>query len=165
MSKTYTIRKSKHAAKPRMIGLWLNKKTISYRVAFDLNCRYQFNNADQLDLNKLFGIGFLWSHHKDSARFGWRYNEDTNKIEVFTYCYVGGERISEYMTSLSFNRSYDFSITVEDDCYRFAVRKDNGTHGHTVFFNHRKRIAYPLGVYFGGNNPAPHSMNIYMKKL
>lgn len=163
--KTYTISKGKHAAKPRMWAVWRNKKSLAYRVTFDLNCKYNLGLPDQLDVNKLFGIGYLWHHHKDSARFGWRYNPDKNRIELFAYCYRSGNRVIEYMTDVDFNRSYDLTIAVHFDSYLFTVRKDGGVFTKEVKHYHEKKIGYALDVYFGGNQTCPHQMNIYLRKL
>jgi len=148
-----------------MLGLWVDKKRISYRVVFDSNCRYDLGNNNQLDINKLFGIGFLWSHHTDSARFGWRYNNDTKKFELFTYCYVSGKRTWEYITSVEPNVSCELTIDLHFGSYFFTIKRGSNIFQKEVKHFHTKKIAYPLAPYFGGDEKAPHTMNIYLYKL
>lgn len=161
--KTYTIKKGQHYSRPRLIKVRFKNKAISFRVSFDQSCRYDIG-AEQGDINKLVGIGYLWSHHKDSARFGWAYNKDSGKIDIYTYCYISGKRVSELFYSCSFDRSYDFTIEPHFGSYIFKVK------GHVEYIKevkhfHTKQINYLLAPYFGGNIKAPHDIKIYMKEL
>jgi hypothetical protein len=42
-------------------------------------------------VNKLFGFCFGFGVHKNSARFGWTYNKETNKIDIWCYFYNDGK--------------------------------------------------------------------------
>jgi hypothetical protein len=161
--KTYTIRKGKHYSQPRLFKVRFKNGSVSYRISFDQSCRYD-TGPEQGDISKLFGIGYLWSHHKDSARFGWTYNKDSGKIDIYTYCYVSGKRVSELIYSCSFDRSYDFTITPEFGKYIFKVKGITEVVREVPHF-HEKKINYLLGFYFGGNVPSPGYMKIYMKEL
>ena len=159
---TYTIKKGRHYSTPRLFKLWFKSKPLSYRISFDQSCRYDIG-AEQGDINKLFGIGFIW-HHQDSARFGWVYNKEADKIDIYAYCYVDGKRLAELFYSCGFDRSYDFTIEPHFGSYIFKVR------GTTVYTKeikhfHTKNICYPLMPYFGGTRKAPRDMHIHMKKL
>lgn len=162
--KVYTIRKGKHRAWPFRFGLYLSKKKIRFRVVFDMSCKYQLPGEDQGDINKLFGIGYFPDHHKESARFGWRYNEDINKIELFAYCYVNGKRITELITTVPFHQSHVLEIEITDHLYYFNVYKDSFKATFVTTHNHTRKWGFPLGVYFGGNQPAPHKITIEMNK-
>ena len=71
----YRIHKGKHRAWPPVFGLFW-KKEMSRDVYFDLSAKYDLpGDADDEDVNKLFGFGFFPSHHIESARFGWRSEE------------------------------------------------------------------------------------------
>lgn len=62
--------------------------TISRRVKFNSNCAYDLGNEDQKDWNKVFGICFgVRGIHKNSLRFGWRWNTMKQKIELCTIVY------------------------------------------------------------------------------
>lgn len=162
---TYTIQKAKHRAWPFRFGLYLTKKSISFRVTFDVSCKYDLGDEDQLDINKLFGVGYFPSHHKESARFGWRYNNDINKVEIFAYCYVNGWRVTEFITAVPLHKSCDFQLRIRNDSYYFKVIKDAFESSATVAHSNKRKIGYPLGVFFGGDQTAPHKIKIEMKKL
>ena len=66
MPTTYTIKAGKHRAWPFRFGLYWFKKKICFRVSFDQSCKYQLADDDQLDINKLFGVGYFPNHHKDT---------------------------------------------------------------------------------------------------
>ena len=50
-----------------------------------------FATDDHLDVNKLFGMSYGF-HHKNSARFGWRWDLEKNLVEILGYTYVNGVR-------------------------------------------------------------------------
>lgn len=160
----YTIKKGKHRACPPMIGLFYDKKVMSRRVTFDRSCAYTLPGEDQEDINKLFGIGYFPSHHTDSARFGWRYNPSTDKIEILAYCYVNSERLIYPLASFDFNKEYTLELQINDDTYSFYVQTNFAKFGFAIPKTHKKVFGFPLGLYFGGNNPAPHKMKIKIIK-
>lgn len=159
---TYTIKKGKHRAKPLMFGLFLKKK-LSYRVSFDTSAKY-FIGQDQDDTNKLFGIGFFPHHHKESARFGWRYNENLNRIEILAYCYVNGNRIIDLITTVPFHVSHKMELLISKRNFVFTVYKELPM-VLVIEHNRHKKIGYRLGCFFGGNQPAPQTITIEMKKV
>ena len=180
----YTIKHGHHRAKPLGLGLYLNKKTIAFKVLFDTSCKYHIDGEDMEDINKLFGISYVpWymaplamfssvflslfrnQHHNDSARYGWRYNENLNKIELFAYCYVDGKQIRELITTVQFNQFHHMQINTTPTFYSFIVKKDGFEVTTQVQHNNSKKFGYPLGIYFGGNQPAPKTITIEMKKL
>lgn len=159
------------------------------KVVFDFSCCYTLPASDQLDTNKLFGVGFvewwrlvwLWitwpvfallsrdRHHKDSARVGWYYDPDKKKIVVVAYCYIGGTRTVVPVCDISINRPYLIELTRTPGAYEIKVMAYEAPYmvlGMVVIpAKHNKRFTYPLGLYFGGNNPAPHTMTIEMKRV
>lgn len=165
------------------LGIYYNKRTIAFKVMFDTSCKYLLPGEDQQDINKLFGIAYVpwyliplaiishWfialfrnQHHHNSARFGWRYNENINKIEIFAYCYVDGKRISDVVAMVPFNQFVEMQIEIGPTFYLFSVKKDQIELSTQVEHSNKKKWGYPLGVYFGGNQPAPKTMKVEMKK-
>jgi len=161
---TYTIKKGRHRSGLK-IGLYWNKKCIAYKVMFDNSCKYHINGEDQQDINKLFGVGYLPTHHKDSARFGWRYNEDVNKVELFAYCYVNGKRQIKQIVTIPLNRWFDAEIKVYSDHYFFTITYNGIQYRDIIKKTHSKKIGYRLNPFFGGNNPAPKTINIEIKRI
>lgn len=165
---TYKIHRKKHRAWPVKLWLWLNKKTITKRVTFHFNCQYDLGTADQDDHNKLFGIGYLWSHHTDSARIGWRYDNKVKRLIVSAYCYVSRQRIAVDICHAMMNKPYLITLNIEDGFYELkVVVADTGylLGSTSIPYWHKKKWSFPLGFFFGGNQPAPHSMSIEMKNV
>ena len=119
------------------------------------------------DINKLFGIGYFWGHHTDSARFGWRYEPEIDKIEIFAYCYVNKERVERWLCDVRFNEQNLFGISVQKNNYFFwVINSNSGTpvSSETINKDHKKKFSYSLGAYFGGDARAPHKMKIKFDK-
>lgn len=149
--------------------LWYNKQSIGCRIIFTESCLYDLpGTEDDEDVNKLFGIGYFPGHQVNSARFGWYYDAKKFHLSLCCYCYLNGERISSVIGAASIGKAYDFSLKIKDGQYQFMVKE---THTGTVVASesistgHHKKWAYPLGLYFGGNNPAPHKMTFDISKI
>lgn len=165
-----TIHKGKHrpAWSWLQMRLWFKKRSIRKVVSFSFNCKYDLKSKDQHDTNKLFGIGYFPNHHKESARFGWRYDNAVNRFVISAYCYVSGKRVIEQICSVVANHRYKIQLDIFKDHYLFIVSdfETPVVYGSKMIpFKHKKKFGFPLGLYFGGNNPAPHEMTIEMKKL
>lgn len=161
----YTIRKYTHRARPVRIGLYIGGKVITKHVVFTPSCRYYLDPPDNMDINKLFGIGYLWSHHKNSARFGWRYNEITDRIEIFAYCYIRGHRDIVPITAVQIGEQVTFRLTaMRHGEYNFEVTREDENYVYkAVKKPHHGWIGFPLGIYFGGNKTAPDTIKIEMR--
>lgn len=165
----YVLKQGRHRAKPPVFSLWFGKKTLHRKVYFHTNCGYSLEGEDMFDVNKLYGIGYLWNHHQNSARFGWRYNPMTEKIIISAYCYDKGERIVREMCEIDRNRWYSFGLTIIQDRYLFQVNEVTKDYSRriasaSISFTHKKKWSYRLGIYFGGNKPSPREMHIEIKK-
>lgn len=162
-----TIFKGAHRAWPLSLGIWYKKKDVTKLVTFDDTCAYSIEGEDMYDINKLFGIGYFFSPHTDSARFGWRYNDDTDLIELFAYCYVNKELVDWYLGDLIMGRQYFLSITIRDGRYEFLAvdiklgRKVGET---TIKKKHQKKFSYPMSLFFGGQKRAPHKIKVKFEK-
>jgi hypothetical protein len=156
---TYTIPKGKHRGRPLKLGLWYGKRRLHKCLCF-LTHQDEIAGADAYDTSKLFGIGYLWNHHKHSARFGFVYNKHSRRYEIYAYVYDNGNRTIKYLADCEVGNYYQFAIIVMDTHYLFTV------YGHAsteIPHSHKKKWSYPLGIYFGGNKPAPNELKIEMK--
>jgi hypothetical protein len=159
-----TIKKGKHRPQALSLGLFFNKTSIRKRVLFHDNCRYLLPGTDQQDINKLFGLGYFWSIHKDSARFGWRYIPEMDRILIFAYCYVNGVRIAEKIGAVRLNQYYEFHLLISDAGYTFNLQNDfGGWQKAYIEKSHGKKFSYPAGLFFGGNRPAPQNISVEIK--
>lgn len=156
-----------HRALPLRIGFWWRCNSFAWVVKFTDSCRYDLGNNDQIDTNKLIGIGYLPGHHKDSARFGWRYDTAKGQIEILAYSYVNGQRIIQSLCFCEIGKEYDLFLKVLSNCYYLSVcnRGTPKVNGFAwVNHNHNKHFKYRLGVFFGGNRAAPQQMTIELKR-
>ena len=158
----YFIQKGNHSSLnfPNIISI--RKSELRYHIMFTESCKYDIGE-DQSDINKLFGIGYLPWHRRNSVRFGWRYVSETNKIEILAYWYISGKRYSHSMCSVDFGKWYDYSIRNNSDSHLLTVCDKYGHPivTHTIELK-PKFFGYKLFPYFGGNKKAPHTMVINM---
>lgn len=140
---------------------------MSRDVVFGLNCMYDLPGTDDdLDVNKIFGFGYLWDT-KESARFGWNYNPTTGRIDVFAYYHVGGQRDFKKICDVVMGINHLMILTVTPFSYGFSVindRKGDVIGSEIVPKRHKKKWSYNLGMYFGGTLPAPNDVTIEINK-
>lgn len=164
------IPEGQHHAWPPIWGLH-TKKWMERDVVFDETAAYNLpGTQDDNDVNKLFGFGYVnGGHHEDSARFGWNYSEEINRIILFAYCYVNGQRIIQSICSVSPHKKVRLLISISNDHKYFFSVHDGYENFRAIGilqvpFTHNKEWKYKLGCYFGGNNPAPHDITIKISK-
>jgi hypothetical protein len=167
----FSIHTGKHRAWPWYWLAWfpllLGRKMLRRRVTFFHDTKYRLAKVeDQADHNKLFGLSFL-RPHRNSARFGWRYDPGIDKFILSAYCYVNGERIVEDLCECYAWHFYDCELMVTEPDYLFTVRNEKGTvmAAAAISTGHRKNLALLLGPYFGGNNKAPETLTFSLKKI
>ena len=161
----YKVKASEHRFKPRSLGLVFSK-SVSKQICFDYSCKYDLKTSDQMDLNKLFGVGYWPHHHKESARFCWRWNTDTEAMEIWAYVYSRGERMSQFVCQVKMGAFYNYRLYVEKGLYVFVVTDNKGFRcsKSVTVQKHMIMVGYKLGAYFGGNSPATHDMIIIKSK-
>ena len=149
----YTIKKGNHRS------TWLPKFTckneVVGKVTFLGDFSYEIFNQE--DTHKLTGISDNWSHHKDSIRLGWRWNLQTEELEIMVISYVNGQRTIKKLTVAETDREYDFSIRIEKDYYFVIFNKDSLLLPRKSKWN---CLHYRLGFYFGGKESAPKTFQI-----
>jgi hypothetical protein len=160
----YTIKKGNHYASGINFGTFSGKK-ISRTAAFDSSCKYDLGDADQLDINKLYGFS-EGLHQTNSARFGWRYNLNTDKIQLLAYVYNNGDVINEWEADTLLGEVACFTnvyteIEVTESYYVFRAT----INGKIIVKSITRTVnGYPSGYllypYFGGNKVAPHDILI-----
>lgn len=182
------VKKGKHRFTPISFGLFYDKPYLRRTVSFEGSCWYNISSNTspgalnpsspdydpddpQLDINKLFGIGYIagGGHMQDSARFGWRYDVFSGRILLFAFCHINGQMFYKDLCLINFCKKYILSIEIDDKGYDFVVvnyKEPNSIIAeYRVAHNHDKKWAYLLGPYFGGNLPAPHDMELHLDKV
>lgn len=172
---TITIHKNKRRPRWWFFLLWpyigYNKKSITRKVTFHLNWQYKLTakgddpDADDMDVNKLFGIGYFWNK-KESARFGCNYNNQTKKIDTFAYYHVNGQRDFTLVAEVLIGIEYLMTLNIHDMSYAFSVVNPEGNTLGNVMIpkTHKKKWSYKLGAFFGGTQVAPHDITTEIKK-
>lgn len=157
----FSIEKGEHYSNRRHLEL-LQYNTLSFQAKFDESAEYVLEKGFQDSKNKLLGFSDCnSSHHENSARFAWQWFN--NRIEIFAYCYVDGERVESFLGTVEMGEVAHYEIRISESSYTFIfkdqkteIARKNECNVGTYF------ILWP---YFGGQIPAPHEVNIYLRRL
>jgi len=141
------------------------KKNKSFSIVKDFeftpSTMYHFDDADQFDVNKLFGFS-IGMHHTNSFRFGWRPSKDLLKMEIGAYEYHNKVRVFILpLCEVEIGKNYKYEINYLSDKkqVQYKIVEDNNTLvTHISNVDVKKYWGYKLGLYFGGNKKAPHDM-------
>ncbi len=136
---------------------------LKFVVKFDSSAIYTTTNpSNQYDINKLYGFSDNNSvHQKFSARFGWRWSDKA--LHIFAYVYNDGIRISKELGTVQIGEENTCSVRVLDQRYVFLLNKISDTLHRSSTTS--AGVGYKLFPYFGGNEFAPHDINIKIKEL
>jgi len=140
-----------------------NYNELKFIVKFDSSAIYQTaSSANQLDINKLYGFSDNNDdHHRFSARFGWRWSE--GGLHLFAYTYNNGEMSYEELGTIRIGNEYTCSIRTISTDYIFTLNE--GTKTMPRASTTATAIGYKLYPFFGGDETAPHDINIWIKEL
>jgi len=160
--KTYTIPQGKHSS-----GSFLDHPTNS-RIKFDfiLNESAIYTSEipeNQHDVNKIYGMSdFGVRHQKYSIRLGWRYLN--NELELCWLRHEEGRHSSATIRTIEPNVIYNAVIDITTVYYVIVID------GDTTMVRRRPEgywgliRRYYLYPYFGGNEYAPHDINIKIRE-
>ena len=157
----YVIPKGKHDGSFKMQSLQSHK--LQFNAMFDQTAIYESQiPVNQHDINKLMGFSDCNSHHhENSARFGWRWLNDS--LEIHAYVYNDGERSSEYIGIVELNETFAYEISMNRDYYVFSLEGSEPVHMERTN-GCTKGLYYMLFPYFGGNETAPHDILIKIQQ-
>ena len=154
----------------RKVGVLFSPTEVSATVTFDSSCIYPVGTGlgqiDDQDWNKVIGLGFVGSknqditvgtppHQIDGARVGWRWNPTRGRIDLGAYVYVDGKRTDFKVAETALNTPTRLTIKIDYDRKLYQVLG-----GKPIPFTHNKTFGYKTGLYFGGNQPAPHRIRV-----
>ncbi len=162
----YNIQSGNHFS-DGLNGNILSTDHIDFLARFNETAIYTATTkSNQNDINKLYGFSDCnCDVEKNSARFGWNWSPSKNKIQIYAYIHVDGKIINPtYMGTVNFNEEASYSIYIVGQSYNFNFN------GNLVNIKSRgcgeqrdiRGILYP---YFGGDDTAPHQINISIKQL
>ena len=167
--KKYLIKQGEHYPKGFHLGITF-RPSIIFEAYFDANCLYDLKGGDNYGINKLYGFTATYYQHKQSARFGWRCLDGKN-IQIVTYTY---NQETDILGTVKPQELFTCGIVDLEESYLYAFKKESKS--SESFYHNAKQILvsgkpdwflfhYKLFPYFGGNQPAPHNMNIYIKNI
>ena len=119
----YIIKKGRHYSNWFNFPFFTLRRSIKFQFMIDSSSHYTFNNEDDYDWNKLFGLSNSWNHHQSSARIGWRrLNEEQYQICLYTY--DNGVRVISREMNLDYNTYYGARIIVSTNNF-YLLFKDS----------------------------------------
>ena len=157
-AKDYGIPAGNHYAQQTGVALFRGD-TIRFKAMFDSSAIYDLGNEDQLDANKLYGAADCSGNHmENSARFGWRWNQ--NRLEIMAVTHRAGTFYIEYVGVAQPGKAYDFEIRLSEDKSEYLYRFQGTTVHMARGCSASVMSGYKLYPYFGGNQVAPHAVRI-----
>ena len=157
----YVIPKGEHYANGNDFTA-LDISELKFTVRFDSSCIYKTASPEnQFDINKLYGFSDNGALHQQySARFGWRWSDGA--LRLFAYTYNNGVRSSRELGIVPIGEDVHCSIGVTGKGYVFVVDEKSETMERLSTSSTAK--GYRLYPYFGGDEPAPHDVHIWIKE-
>jgi hypothetical protein len=156
----FTIRAGQHFANNNTYKL-IETQELKFTVKFDSSAVYTSSlPVNQFDINKLYGFSDNNAgHHQYSARFGWRWSDGA--LRLFAYVYNNGIAISKELGIVTIGKEVNCSIKADGANYIFTCEEitEHLPRSSTTLLA-RGYLLYP---YFGGDEAAPHDINIWIK--
>jgi len=158
----YTIKKGQQFC-DKSTFVAVEYSELKFVVKFDSTAIYNtLIPSNQYDINKLYGFSDNDSaHHLYSARFGWRWSDQA--LRLFAYVYNNGIRTSKELGTIRIDTENNCSIKVTGGHYVFSLNNNTDTLLRSSTTSKEK--GYKLYPYFGGDETAPHDINIFIKEL
>jgi hypothetical protein len=153
----FIIKKGNHYSNWFNFPFFTLRRSIKFQFMIDSSSHYTFNNEDDYDWNKLFGLSNSWNVHQSSARLCWRrLNEEQYQICLYTY--DNGIRVISKEMTLDYNTYYGARIIISRNNF-YLLFKDM-----SLILPRRSEELFPIKLvlkpYFGGTSVAPHDIKI-----
>lgn len=130
-------------------------------VVFDESIRYSLDE-DQMNVNKLFGVSCGY-HMNNSDRIGFRYIPTSDTVEIVAYSHVNGERVKTkhiYDAKIGEKLTMCLYIDFYNNSRNITMLCNTGVFITQYETKNLSKLHYTLGLYFGGNRKAPHTIKI-----
>jgi hypothetical protein len=135
--------------------------SLAFAFTFDSTAIYQtLIPANQESWNKLFGFADCSGHHHtNSVRLTWRYTAGVG-IELAGYFYESTVRTWQIMDTIQPFDTLQALIYTTPTTYEMRVGSKSITSSRACTTEPRGYYLYP---YFGGTEPAPQKMRVYVQ--
>ena len=167
----YEVKKGKHSFRSGLCLPKIRKRPsiLTYEVILSGSAIYVLDNEDQLDWNKGGGYSFdLFTNHKNSFMWAWRYNIEKAVFEVTHYVHDGDKihKGDNSFLSVPAGQKFIIDVTIQKDKYLFWMQSGNNLVENVVYHNSKQgNIVREINPWFGGNRPAPTDLSFWMKKF
>ena len=166
-----TVKQGEHDFKPNEINLHFGNFDLIWKVGFTPSCWYDSLGEDNADWNKAGGIGkMLTANNKDAVLLGWRpFASIPGVFQAVIYIndskggfYAGLHfRIEEGQEAWMRVRRKGSTLTVSAG---YIDVKTNQMFHADVVEQKMTGILRERGAWFGGNQTAPHDMELWVSK-
>jgi len=155
----FKIPKGKHHSTNKIKTI--NRDCIDFELLLTSSCKYQtINPVNQWDVNKIFGFSDGDGHQRNSARIGWRWVD--NEIQLMAYTHYNGDFYFKKICVAEPGTYYSCRINCLPSSYQFIVEQDTVLMDRYWIYNNLRYLLWP---YFGGDETAPHPIEIRVKLL
>lgn len=154
---TYLIKTGNHYSEQNAPQV-MQRDSISATITFDSSAVYtSVNSGNQADVNKLLGFSDCANDHmQNSARIGWSWNG--HSLELYAYAYTQQSRTIKSLGNFELNKPVHCLIKATNNYYYFHA--GNTTDSIPRYCDEYNGSRYKLFPYFGGDETAPHEINI-----
>jgi hypothetical protein len=156
----YVIKKGEHAVANNTYKI-IETDSLQFSVRFDSTAIYQtITKENQYDIHKLYGFADNGlDHHQFSARFGWAWHDGA--LHLYGYIYNEGKREMKQLGRIPIGEEIACILAVTPTQYIFHYGDISETLPRSS--TTPKAKGYLLYPYFGGDETAPHDINIWIK--
>ena len=166
----YTVQAGKHDFRPvdslGIVAPWVKEAT--YKVRFGPDCAYTLPGEDQADWNKGGGFTFsLFSNTKNAVMWAWRWSPAIGRIQLCAYWHKGGkafyaETENDFPFAVALVEDLVIRIFKTGKVWAVQFTAANGTFSRITTATGTP--VRPIGLWFGGNRPAPKEMSIFLDR-
>ena len=159
--RVYTIPEGEHSS-----GTFVNhpdNSRIVFKFLLDESAIYEsIIPENQHDVNKIYGFSdFGKIHQKYSIRLGWRYIN--GEVELCWLRHEDGKHSSGRIRNIEINEVYSAILNITTFYYEIVIDNDTTLVRRRPKGNWGLVRRYYLYPYFGGNEFAPHDIEIRIK--
>ena len=131
---------------------------------FTESCRYNLDNGDQFDWNKLCGVNFtLPGQPLKAVMLGWRYDPESDYIVIAPYINDPelGRMMFPPLARVLIGYSFPVRISrTKSGRWRFAAFINDEWQEEFYEVSFKNEWGRDVAGWYGGNRPAPHFIKI-----
>jgi hypothetical protein len=171
--KKFSVKSGKHDFTPNPLPVPQTVNRIGYYAMFNENTKYNFNDDDQFDYNKLTGGSFNFVNHLiDAFILGWRYNAKEDVFEVIDYWhhsgsrFIGADNKAIPVLKVKPNEVFTYWWELKGNEIVFSIKTQTGpVITRTMAYNTTGKVFKEIGAWFGGNRNAPSNLEVHILKV